>query len=321
MTTVPVERSPLLTIGIPAYQRPAPLARLLDDLVQPANAGLIKALVIDDGSTPPVAPALAAHPIACLPGFSVLENPQNLGYALTFCRLFEETSTEYLMVMADDDWVVPDELPGLIATIAAEQPDFLSPQCTEFGVPFRGRANYGPIQATDFLAAASHAPGLVYRVAACGPGLARVKERVARQTTDALVYPQLLVLASLLAERGKCVWFPRPTAKEGHSLPPGILDAKGAPYQSLPSRWEQLKAIDQMLGELLKSATDKNAVQQMTAANTNRTFGALSGAIAWESPAYRAAFDRYAARYYAGQMVERYLPRPLVRALRRVFGR
>jgi hypothetical protein len=286
-----------LTIGIPTYERAATVTHVVHRLLAHPSAGLVEILVIDDGSTDATAERLTADPVIA-ERVRVLRNERNLGYPRTFARVFAECATDHVMFVADDDHVIADILPALIDHLETERPAFASPQFLRGDAVYRGRPETGPIVPEDFLAASAHASGLVYRVDACEDALRTLATRLDADESDAVVYPQVVVLIELLVAGRACEWLALPTVLEGLQEPSGIRDAGGLEYWSVESRWRQLKSFDAALSDLVER--DRSGVAAaMLAAQRKRVFHAMTSAMRGESPALGAAFDAGAQRHYA----------------------
>lgn len=286
----------LLTIGIPTYNRSATVVSLLHQLLAEPGAELVDILVIDDGSSDGTFARLRDDPTIAA-RVRVLNNDVNLGYPRTYARAFAECRTEYLMLMADDDLVIAENLAALLDYLERERPAFVSPQFLKGATVYRGRSTTGPIAPGEFLACSAHAPGLVYRVEDCRDALAELASRVESEAADALVYPQVVVLVNLLIAARKCEWLALPTAREEAPLPSGLRDAGGHAYLSVESRWRQLKSFDALLeGRAEQDAT--GVARQLLDAHRARVFVSLARAVRMENPALGAAFDAGGQKYY-----------------------
>ena len=287
----------LLTIGVPTYNRAESVSHLLHELAALPQTDSVEILVIDDGGSDGTFAMLSADPVIAARA-RVLRNDRNLGYPRTFARLFAECTTEYLMVIADDDEIVAENLPVLLENLEQHHPSFVSPQYLLGSTVQRGRTAPGPIAPRDFLPASVHAPGLVYRVEDCGGGLEELVERVEAEWADALIYPQVIIVMHLLLARGNCSWLAVPTVRAGANEPSGIRDANGRTYWSVDSRWQQLKAFDVLLARHVASDTT-DVAQQMFDAHRQRVFRLMTNAFQLDDPALAAAFDSGAQKAYS----------------------
>jgi hypothetical protein len=108
-----------LTIAIPAYSRPVELVQLLQSIEQmrilPGEV-----LICEDksperelirGIAATWTPALGQH--GCV--LHYVENTENLGYDGNVRKLFAEASRDWVMLMGNDDLVLPDAVPAIQA--------------------------------------------------------------------------------------------------------------------------------------------------------------------------------------------------------------
>lgn len=318
-TVLRYDAAVILTIGIPTYNRGDDVRKTVVDILAHADSELVDIVVIDDGGTDGTYEKLAGDPEIAR-RVKVLRNAENLGYAGTFARMFRECETDYLMLTADDDRVLMENLRPLIEHLTGEQPSFVSPQFLRETRIGRGRTESGTIAPSDFLSASAHAPGLVYRVEDSLPALDELLDRVAAREVDAVVYPQVHVVMRLLLAGRRCQWLALPTVAEGAYRPSGIKDAAGGAYWSLESRWKQLKAYDALLARWAEHDASGRA-QQMLIAQRARAFHLIASAIRAEDAALADAFDDGARRRYGHTLRQRIGSLPGVAWLARRSGR
>ncbi|MDU9048395.1 MAG: glycosyltransferase family 2 protein [Candidatus Electrothrix sp. Rat3] len=294
----------LLTIGIPTFNRSRCIVNLIDNLLLNDIKDLVDIVIIDDGSSDDTYSLLLNHSAFLLENFSLVSNGTNKGYANVFIRMFVECRTEYLMMMADDDCVLFENIQTLISYLQKNKPDFLSTQFISNGKVYRGKNKNSRINPKEFFMASAHAPGLVYRVKACSNCLGIMRKRADANRSDTIIYPQVVMLIILLSERLKCWWLALPIASQGEAAPSGIRDKKsGEAYWSLCSRWHQLVDFDELLSGLFPERYE--VVLSMVQANRERVFGHLLTALEEEQPELRIAFDRTARRYYFNKIVKK----------------
>jgi hypothetical protein len=127
-----------------------------------------------------------------------------------------------------------------------------------------------------------------------------------------------MILARLLLGGQRCLWWDRCAVEgeEGPGEPTGIRDGGGAPYYRLAPRWEQVKDLLDFLAEAKRSTADPEAAATMAAKVEEGLFWRLRSGIERERPELLAAFDRSAARFYAG----RWRLDSLRRRVRRAIG-
>ncbi len=289
-----------LTVGIPTFNRREIVRRRVADLISENAAEQVEVVVVDDASPDDTHAALtdlcAGTPVR------VLRNASNLGYAGNVLRLFEECRTTHLLIASDDDAVRTDCLAPLTQLLQERSPAFVSTQFRFGDKLYRGRDSSAQIEPDELLAAASHAPGLVYDVADCREvALGEVGARLRDGSAAAHVYPQVLILALLLIAEKRCLWWDRCTIEGGTREPTGIRDGEGSPYYHLAPRWTQVKDLLDFLAEARKSAANPKIATAMTSKVEEGLFWRLRSAIEHERPELLAPFDRSAARFYAGR--------------------
>jgi glycosyltransferase involved in cell wall biosynthesis len=303
----------MLTVGIPTFERREIACRRVAGLIAAGVPERVEVLVIDDASGDGTHAALER--LCAGTGVRLLRNESNLGYAGNVLRLFGECRTPYLLVASDDDAVLGECLAPLARLLEERSPAFVSTEFRFGEQLYRGRRRAGPIEPTELLAASSHAPGLVYGVEECREAVAAVGARLAAGSAAAHVYPQVMILAHLLLGGQRCLWWDRCAVQgeEGPGAPTGIRDDGGAPYYDLAPRWQQVKDLLDFLAEEQPSAADPEAAAQMTAKVEEGLFWRLRSGIEQERPELLAAFDRSAARFYAGRWLRGSLRRLLSR--------
>jgi glycosyltransferase involved in cell wall biosynthesis len=289
----------MLTIGIPTFGRRETVCGRVADLIAAGVPEQAEVLVIDDASGDDTHAALTR--LCAGTGVRLLRNESNLGYAGNVLRLFEECRTPYLLVASDDDAVVSESLAPLARLLEERSPAFVSTEFRFGEQVYRGRRGSGAIEPAELLAASSHAPGLVYKVEECREAVADVGTRLAEGSAAAHVYPQVMILASLLLGGARCLWWERCTVEgeEGPGETTGIKDDRGSPYFHLAPRWEQIKDLLDFLDEAGKA--DPGAAGAMTDKVKEGLFWRLRSGIEQERPDLLKAFDRSAARFYAGR--------------------
>jgi len=294
----------MLTIGVPTYNRINAVLRLITQFIEQGTFKVAHIVVLDDGSSDGTYGALSAQQAIINNDVRVIRNEVNTGYAKSFLRLFQECKTEYLLIMADDDMLVAENFEEINSLVGKIRPDFASPQFLINGSIYRGMSKTGDISPGDFILCCSHAPGLIYRIESCRAGLELLAARVELECAEALIYPQMVLVVSLLSNNARCFWLALPVAYEMDNSPSGIRDVSGAPYWCLESRWKQLKAIDNLLSSMLEDGS-RSAVLQMIRAHRERVFSSLTIAIETECVELRSAFDKGAESYYLNRVLKR----------------
>lgn len=114
-----------LTIGIPTFNRRAQLVRLLDSLLPLRDAiegGTVRLYVSDNASSDDTPDAVRGHPLG--PTLTYWRQPANLGVHGNVLHLMRSFESEYLLLVGDDDVVVPDGLRATLALLADRRPSW-----------------------------------------------------------------------------------------------------------------------------------------------------------------------------------------------------
>ena len=265
-------------------------------------------LVVDDGSTDGTSWALKQRE-----SIALVTHAQNMGYAASLLRLFEQCRSEYLLVAADDDTAIPEEIERLARWLDESKPDFMSTQWRRKDGTFaRGQDSLRPISTGEIHNSASHAPGLVYRTAAVREILPAVAEFVAEQEESALVYPQVLTVLALASRSTDIWWWPGAPIVAGGGLPSGIRSTTGQPYFSSTARVAQSLSFLRFLERI----EGNDALRQLYAHRLlERSFGLLATRTRLEvtqiaAEQFMSSSLRVAWRLLLGATVRRALRRP-----------
>jgi glycosyltransferase involved in cell wall biosynthesis len=110
--------SPLVSIGIPTYERPAMLARALDSALAQSHANL--EVIIADNASGDGTEALCREVATRDPRVRYLRHEHNLGPTANFNHLFYAFRGDYVMMLADDDWLDPGYVAACLAELRAD---------------------------------------------------------------------------------------------------------------------------------------------------------------------------------------------------------
>jgi glycosyltransferase involved in cell wall biosynthesis len=141
---VPVRRAtnfadserPLVTIGIPAYDRPAELDRAVRSALAQDHPA-IEVLVSDDASPDPAVETVLGVLAASDARVRHVRQPRNLGHAGNYQWVLENARGEYFMWLADDDWIDPGYVSRCLAALEDDPTTILVcglARCYEAGV-------------------------------------------------------------------------------------------------------------------------------------------------------------------------------------------
>lgn len=295
---------PQLTVGIPTFNRHASVLRQCSALAPLAHRSEIALLVVDDGSTDATPASLA---VFAGPNVTLVRHDANAGYASAFATMLESVATEFVLLAADDDVVHLEPLARLCEWLPGSTVDLV---CTQRSHGDR-RPDHGgiwPLAFTDYRAAASHAPGLVFRMSAVGPAIRFLRAQLDAGNPAALTYPQSVVAAWVLAE-GTGSWWNEIVVEDEEELPSGILDPSGLPYWAPMSRLQQAFGFDAVLIALaatVPSDEGRARLARLRELNARTLYPALRNAFIESGvPRSGTLLDRATLRQLAAGTVRR----------------
>lgn len=112
----PSAAPPLVSIGIPAYNRPVELDRAVRSALEQTH-GEVEVVVSDDASPDPDVASVLRALAAADHRVRVLSQPHNLGHAANYQRVLECARGEFFMWLADDDWIEPEYVARCLAVL------------------------------------------------------------------------------------------------------------------------------------------------------------------------------------------------------------
>ena len=115
--------APLITFGIPAYQRPALLRETLASLARQTGGHDFEVVVYDDGGLPATARVVAEFPAD---RFSLYLNQPALGGVGNWNRCLQRARGRWVMILHEDDMLYP----WYLDTVAARLRDGIGAVCT-----------------------------------------------------------------------------------------------------------------------------------------------------------------------------------------------
>jgi glycosyltransferase involved in cell wall biosynthesis len=109
---------PLVSICIPTYQRAATLARALDSALAQTHPRL--EVVISDNASGDGTAELCRAVAAADARVRYLRQERNLGPTANFNALFAACRGDYVLMLADDDWLDPGYVAACLAALRAD---------------------------------------------------------------------------------------------------------------------------------------------------------------------------------------------------------
>jgi hypothetical protein len=109
---------PLVTIGIPTYNRSDRLLRAVHSALA-QDHGALEVIVSDDASTDSTEPGMRAL-AEREPRLRYLRQERNLGHAGNFQAVLDAAHGDYFMWLSDDDWIDGSYVSSCLAVLSAE---------------------------------------------------------------------------------------------------------------------------------------------------------------------------------------------------------
>jgi hypothetical protein len=268
---------PLLTVGIPTYNRAATLRRCLERLLTDLepHAARIE-VIVSDNASPDDTGAVLREAGTLWQGrvrLRCTRQEQNIGVSRNVVALFHAARGRYFMFLGDDDCLSPQALPGLLSILDSAEAPVAVIQTRWNGktrVPGRRDATW-----TDALALiydyGNAWAGVVDVAAACRA----VDSRGLRDRVESIVWPQTVM--GFLAMHDSS---PRPVCLQdmelGYPLVPGLnIHSKAYWIRSLGDLLQAATIID--------AATGGHHARRALCSPLNRGFSGHLRSIAWES--------------------------------------
>jgi len=133
-------KKPILTVGIPTFNRASRLRGLLDSIANQYTGDVkerVEILISDNCSTDETWSVLGEY--SEKHGFQIRRNEKNLGMDQNLCEICKVARGEFMWWMGDDDIVLPDFLAWIIGLLEEQPHDFIfvpagdgPPGCTTY---------------------------------------------------------------------------------------------------------------------------------------------------------------------------------------------
>lgn len=114
-----VSATPLVSIGIPTHERVSTLGRALASAVAQTHTAL--EVIISDNSSHDGTEALCRAAAARDTRIRYIRQPSNRGSTTNFNELFEACRGDYVLMLADDDWLDRDYVAACLTTLCSEE--------------------------------------------------------------------------------------------------------------------------------------------------------------------------------------------------------
>lgn len=300
-----MSESELLTIAIPTFNRRDAAARGVEEFLALPETPDVKLMVIDNASPDGTYDELRSR--FADPRVRVLRNDRNLGFAGNFLRVIEEAAGEYVLLLSDEDSLNAEGLARLSEFLKRRQPTMVCPiaQVGSNSI-YRGRSATRPIEPSEFESASFYLSGLTFSTEAASRAAAVVKFLIP-DNAIAVLYPQVLVTALLVAVPNGGYFLNAAVSAQRESLATHITEASGKTYTSVASRWEQFKAFEEFFRMDHSAVTGPQAserLDQMREAMRAGVITTLIAAATSEVPSLAPYADRHVPRSFGGYLSE-----------------
>ncbi|HEX4008583.1 MAG TPA: glycosyltransferase family A protein [Solirubrobacteraceae bacterium] len=111
--------APLVTVGIPTYNRPSELGRAARSVLAQDHAP-IELLISDNASTDPDVRRVGGQLAAEYPQVRFVSHERNRGHEFNFQWLLDSARGDYFMWLSDDDWLDPAYVSRCVAELRAD---------------------------------------------------------------------------------------------------------------------------------------------------------------------------------------------------------
>ena len=232
----------LLTIAIPAYNRPTELNDVIKKMQPLYGNSIIEILVVDDGSVPKLE---LENPLE-MDQVNLVRNIRNIGFFENFFKIIDIAQGKYILFLNDDDFLVLKNIPLLIEKLKSSTAAFISTQFLRDGSLYRGKVNSANIPISSFFESSAHSPGLIFRKSETKENADII--RCLNINKSLHIYPQVLLVILAIAKAQEIRWCNLEIAREGYDRPTGQSpDDRG--YWTAEERWSQFVAFSEVLNK------------------------------------------------------------------------
>jgi len=286
----------LITIGIPTYRRDQEVIQVLTRAKEQdvlLDFGLI---VIDDGPSDSLEDIVSQT----FPSVIFYRHDKNMGFARSFVDLLNRCPTAYLMITADDDFLLHSGLRGAEKYLENNECDLLSTQWLRNGKIHRGRSSILPIGYSELRPATNHAPGLIFNVESALRHASVLNRLLDAGNYAARTYPQVVLAYLMLMEGGVLRWHDSAPVSEGFVAPSQFTDSAGNGYWSLAGRVQEhlgFSEFFQMCATELSSSSGRQLASQLTTFQEQELYKLIEACISTDMKGRGLNF-RGAALFY-----------------------
>lgn len=257
----------LITICIATYNRSDRVTNLIKTLLSFELNNEVEILIIDDYSSDNTFENLSQF--SDVPNVSVYRNQQNLSRARTHLKYFNLCKTEFLVELADDDYLLKDGLLELLDLLPKLDVDFLSTRWIDPDgslQPGRGSDKVQDISLTNLRRASEHSIGCVFRASMIRHSEKYLLKRLDRDCVLAFFWHQNIVLCMAMLNNLTLVSCPiilggYPTKD---SAPSNLIDPNGNKYFSVTSAFNKYLGLKEFYEDMLEQFPESPLFDELT---------------------------------------------------------
>lgn len=237
-----------LTIAIPTFNRPDTLLDTLSKLLSFPNSHEVDLLVVDNGSDVDIE-LFINNKLRNISNLSIIRFDTNEGFHESFYRLFEVCSSDFMMVLSDEDIFDLSRLTEVIKILESKSPNLLVVSSKNKSKILTSSNNM-KISSYRIKDESTSISGLIFKTKPVKENLKFFRD-MSNSEEFAYLYPSVLV-AYTLALSGKCLRFKKAAIEYRTIIPTSIKSARGVSYKlpteriyqhiSLLSCFEKLKS-------------------------------------------------------------------------------
>ncbi len=289
-----------ITIAIPTFNRKIVVGKLLMKLNNQVDKYDFKCLVIDDGSSDGTFEYISS--LGLNAKFFTIVTRENLGYSRTFLEMLRRAETDWVLVTADDDDIILDNLSYLHPQMERSDVSVIVTNYRSKDGNFtRGNRGEGLMQAMD-LNHTAHAPGIAYRPSQLVSAITALESALNRGSEAGFFYPQVVISAHAIACRN-AIFSPITIVEEIEELPSQLVNSTGKNYWDSDSRISQYLSFAPIYRDVRnqKYVDSKEVGSQLFKFN-RRNFWALSEQV-FEIQGGKSEYRFAVIRYFMGRII------------------
>lgn len=231
-----------ITIAIPTFNRVESVLQRVDEILQLDLPHGSRLLVVDnhsqDGTFERLVERFGAEPVR------LLQNDRNIGFPMNVFRVINESDSEYVLILSDEDRLEGDGFRRLVQFCQERTPSFVSPRAqVGSNELYRGRSSSRPILPEEFESASFYLSGLTFNTQRAKSAI-RVLEPLVQTNSAVAVYPQVLIAALLIAQKNS-YFLDALVSRQLDSHPSTITDPTGISYHGVAGRWAQIQGFEE----------------------------------------------------------------------------